>query len=133
MSFTIFADSGCNLPLRKLEEHEIHIIPFPMEIDGRETLSPLAPDGFDGRSYYTRLKQGMAVHTSLINTDSFCQAFREELAAGRDVVYVGISSGITGTVQCANLAAAELREEFPERKIQIVDSLGAGLGTGLHD
>ncbi len=131
MSFFLFADSGCNLPARHLEEHRISVIPFPMVIDGRETESPKYPDGFDGGSYYTRLKAGMEVKTSLINSETFYGAFRPVLAAGQDVLYVGISSGITGTIQSASIAAAQLAGEFPERTVRIVDSLGAGLGTGL--
>ena len=131
MAFTLFVDSGSNLPARRLAAHDIHVISFPMEIDGVQTQSPRYPDGFDGHSFYSRLKAGMSVKTSLINSDSFCEAFRPELASGRDVMYVGISSGITGTVQSARIAAEMLLEEFPERIIRVVDSKGAGLGTGI--
>ena len=131
MSFTLFVDSGSNLPARKLREYEIQVISFPLEIDGVSTESPKYPDGFDGHSYYTGLKSGMTVKTSLINTDAFCGAFRPELEAGRDVMYVGIASGITGTVQSARIAADLLKEEFPDRSVRIVDSKGAGLGTGI--
>ena len=86
MSFTLFVDSGSNLPARKLREYEIQVISFPLEIDGVSTESPKYPDGFDGHSYYTGLKSGMTVKTSLINTDTFCGAFRPELEAGRDVL-----------------------------------------------
>ena len=131
MSFCLFADSGCNLPERKLTENRITVIPFPMVIDGNETESPKYPDGFDGKSYYTRLKEGMEVKTSLINADRFLQAFRPALSEGNDVLYVGISSGITGTVQSASIAAMQLMEEYPGRRVCVVDSMGAGLGTGL--
>ena len=58
MSFTLFVDSGANLPFRKLQELDIRVISFPMVIDGVETESPQYPDGFDGHQYYTRLKAG---------------------------------------------------------------------------
>ena len=108
MSFSLFADSGCNLPERKLKQHHISVVPFPMEIDGKRVTSPKYPDGFDGASYYTGLKAGMQVKTSLINSESFYEAFLPEIQAGRDLMYVGISSGITGTVQSAHIAAKEL-------------------------
>ncbi len=131
MSYSLFVDSGSNLPARKLQELEIRVIPFPLEIDGVSMLSPEYPDGFDGHSYYTRLREGARVKTSLINTDTFYQNFLPEVRAGHDVLYVGISSGISGTIQSATLAAQQLMEEFPERSIQVVDSMGAGLGTGI--
>ena len=69
--------------------------------------------------------------TSLLNTQLFLDHFRPELEAGRDVVYVGMSSGISGTYQAARIAAEELAEEYPDRTVRTVDSLGAGFGTGL--
>ena len=71
------------------------------------------------------------METTLLNTHLFITHFSPELEAGRDVVYVGMSSGISGTIQAARLAAEELSAEFPGKTIRIVDSLGAGFGTGL--
>lgn len=131
MSFYLFADSGCNLPERKLTELSIDIIPFPYVMDGKSYVSPKFPDGFDGHSYYDHMRAGSVVQTSLINTDGFLRAFRPQLEHGSNILYVGISAGISGTVQAASIAAQQLMEEFPDRTIEIVDSMGAGLGTGL--
>ena len=131
MSFTLFVDSGANLPARKLREHQIRVISFPLEIDGEMTQSPEYPDGFDGQHYYTRLKEGMEVKTSLINADKFYQNFLPEAQAGNNIMYVGISSGITGTVQSARIAADMVMEECPDAAVEIIDSKGAGLGTGI--
>jgi DegV family protein with EDD domain len=130
MAFTIFVDSGSNLPARKLQELDIRVISFTYEMDGALHHSPEYPDGFDGHQYYNRLREGVEVKTSLINTETFYQSFLPEIQAGRDVMYVGISSGISGTIQAANLAAQQLMEEYPQ-KVEIVDSMGAGLGTGI--
>ena len=131
MSYTIFVDSGSNLPARKLQELSIRVVPFHYELDGNLIRCPDYPDGFDGHSYYERLRAGAVVKTSLINSADFYDAFRPEVAAGSDVMYVGLSSGISGTVQSATLAAEQLMEEFPSRRVRVVDSMGAGLGTGL--
>ena len=69
--------------------------------------------------------------SSLLNTQVFLDHFRPALEQGLDVVYVGLSAGISGTYQAACIAAAELRDEFPERTVCPVDSMGAGFGTGL--
>ncbi len=131
MSYTLFVDSGSNLPARKLQELNIRVIPFTYEIDGVVSQCPKYPDGFDGHHYYTRLKEGAQVKTSLINSDIFYHTFLPEVQAGNDVMYIGISSGISGTIQSAVMAAESLKEEYPDQQVQIVDSLGAGLGTGL--
>lgn len=75
--------------------------------------------------------RGKRVTTSLLNTQVFLDHFRPALEQGLDVVYVGLSAGISGTYQAACIAAAELRDEFPERTVCPVDSMGAGFGTGL--
>ena len=131
MRFVVFADSGCNLPQRKLQELGIEVVPFAYELDGALHVCPKYPDGFDGQSYYNRLRQGVQVKTSLINAEAFYQAFRPAVAEGKDVLYVGISSGISGTVAAANMAAQQLMEEYPQRQVAVVDSMGAGLGTGI--
>lgn len=131
MSYILFSDSGSNLPQRKLRELDIHIIPFTYEIDGETIVCAESPDGFDGHSFYDRLRNGAQTKTSLLNIEDFLQAFRPWVEEGHDVMYVGLSSGVSGTFQSSFLAAQELMEEFPERRIRVVDSKGAGLGTGI--
>lgn len=131
MSFVLFADSGCNLPQRKLKELDIHIIPFTYEMDGQIVVCSEYPDGFDGHSYYDKLRQGSVVKTSLINTEGFYSAFLPHVQGGNDLMCVTISAGISGTCGCAVLAAQQLMEEFPDRRVEIIDSMGAGLGTGI--
>ena len=106
-------DSGSDLPARKLQELNIRVIPFTYEIDGVVSQCPKYPDGFDGHHYYTRLKEGAQVKTSLINSDIFYHAFLPEVQAGNDVMYVGISSGISGTIQSAVMAAVVLEGRIP--------------------
>lgn len=118
MSYSLFVDSGSNLPARKLQEFDIHVIPFSYEMDGKLLKSPEYPDGFDGHHYYTRLKEGAAVKTSLINSAAFYEAFRPAVAGGNDVMYVGISSGISGTVQSALMAAQQLMEDYPACRVR---------------
>ena len=71
------------------------------------------------------------MQTSLLNTQLFLDAFRPVLERGEDAVYFSMSSGISGTCQAARMAAEELLEEFPNRTVRVVDSLGSGFGTGL--
>lgn len=131
MSFAIFADSGSNLPRRILDSLGIEIIPFTLWMNGEAHVCPVCPDEFDSHAFYEKMRNRVEVKTSLLNSAVFEDAFRPELEAGRDVLYFSLSSGISGTYHSACLAAQELGEEFPQRRVFVVDSLGAGCGTGL--
>lgn len=131
MSFTVFTDGCSNLPGRLLDEFDIRVLPCSYVLDGVPGTYEGDIDAFDTHAYYDKLRGGSVMKTSLLNTHLFLTHFRPELEAGRDVIYVGMSSGISGTIQAARIAAEELLEEFPERTVRIVDSLGAGFGPGL--
>lgn len=131
MSFTIFTDGCSNLPCHLLEELDIRVLPCSYELDGIPGTYDGNIDAFDFHSYYDRLRAGASMKTSLLNSHLFMTHFRPELEKGRDVVYVGLSSGVSGTLQAARMAAEELGEDFPDRTVRVVDSLGAAFGPGL--
>lgn len=131
MSFTVFTDGCSNLPGRLLVDLDIRVLPCSYVLDGIPGTYDGDIDTFDTHGYYEKLRGGSVMKTSLLNTHLFMTHFQPELEAGRDVIYVGMSSGISGTIQAARIAAEELADEFPERTIRIVDSLGAGFGPGL--
>lgn len=131
MSYTIFTDACSNLPNRLLKELDIRVLPCDYTIDGVPDTYEGDMDAFDFHAYYDKLRAGAELKTSLLNTHLFLTHFRPELERGKDIVYVGLSSGVSGTIQSARMAAEELLEEFPERTVYVVDSLGASLGVGL--
>lgn len=131
MSYTVFTDGCSNLPGRYLKALDIRVMPCHYTLDGEPGVFDGDIDAFDAHGYYDRLRAGSVLKTSLINTHAFLTHFRPELEKGLDVVYVGMSSGISGTFQAAKLAAMELMEEFPDRTVRLIDSLGAGFGPGL--
>ncbi len=130
MSFAILTDTSANLPTPLLQKHGVTVAPFSYSYDGVEHTC-LDTESFDGAAYYGAMRKGTVVTTSLVNPDRFISAARPLLAAGEDVLFVGMSSGISGSFGSAKLAAGDLREEFPERDIQLVDTLGASLGEGI--
>lgn len=131
MSFALFTDGCSNLPGDLLRQLDIRLLPCSYTIDEIPNTYNGDLDTFDAHQYYNHLRAGHQPKTSLLNTQLFLNHFRGALEQGQDIVYVGMSSGISGTIQAATMAAEELEEAFPERKVCIVDSLGAGLGTGL--
>lgn len=131
MSFAIFSDPSCNLPRAQLEEFQVQIIPASYEREGKLLPCPRYPEEFDGREYYNYLRNKGVVKTSLIPAGQMEDAFRPVLAGGKDVLYITLSSGISGTVVAGFQAAQALAEEFPERQVRVLDSMGAGFGIGL--
>ncbi len=131
MSYTIFTDGCSNLPGELIKRFDICMLPCNYVMDGEPGVYKGDIDAFDTHAYYDKLRNGSVMKTSLLNVSLFLTHFSPELEAGRDVIYVGMSSGISGTIQAANLAKEQLSIDFPERTIRIIDSLGAGMGTGL--
>jgi len=131
MSYTVFTDGCSNLPGSLLRSLDIRVLPCSYVLDGVPGVYEGDIDAFDTHVYYDKLRAGSEMKTSLLNTHLFLTHFRPELEQGKDVIYVGMSSGISGTIQAARIAAEELEEEFPGRTVRVVDSLGAGFGTGL--
>ena len=131
MSFALYTDSFSNLPGKLLTQLNILPLPCSYMIDGEVQGYNGDIENFDAKAYYDLMRQGKMISTTLVNSQKFIDHFRPSLEQGLDVVYVGLSSGVSGTYQAAVMAAAELMEEFPGRKIRTVDSLGASLGTGL--
>lgn len=123
-------DTSANLPSDLLEQNQIQVIPFLYFVNGAANTC-LDTQGFDGKTFYNAMREGAEVTTSQINPQHYLDAMRPILQRGEDILFVGMSSGISGSFHCAELAAEELEEEFPERKIRLVDTLGASLGEGL--
>jgi len=131
MSYIVFTDACSNLPSALVKARDIRLLPCAYEMDGVPGVYSGDLDAFDSHAFYDKLRAGSSLKTSLLNASLFSEQFRPALAEGLDVVYVGLSSGVSGTLQNARIAAAELMEEFPGRTVRVVDSLGAGLGVGL--
>ena len=131
MSFVVFTDGCSNLPGYILSRYQIHTLPFTYTINGEKIVYNGDIESFDAPAHYNLLRAGELIQTSLANTQQFIDHFRPVLEAGQDVIYIGMSSGISGTYQASSIAATELMEEFPHRRVRTVDSLGAGFGPGL--
>lgn len=126
----LFTDTSANLPAEVVTQYRLAIIPFSYTVEGKE-IRPDPEKDFDSRAYYNALREGVEVKTSMINPEAFQSALRVSLEKGDDVLYIGMSGGISGSAQAAVLAVQTLREEFPQRKIEAVDTLAASLGEGL--
>src|SRR5574344_2177847 len=124
----IFTDTAANLPMKILDELSIKTVPLPYEVDGAE------PDWsveFNGAAFYRAMRAGAAVKTSMVNPERAAQAMGECLRQGQDVLYLGISGGISGSCWGVELQSKELAEEYGEGRVRVVDTRGASLGEGM--
>ncbi len=127
----LFTDTSANLPVELLREHNITIVPFSYTVNG-EPADYSTIDGFSGKAFYDAMRQGAFVKTSMINIVTFVLAFEEALKNGDDVMYIGMSGGISGAANSAAIAVKELKESYPERKITSIDTYAASLGEGIQ-
>lgn len=127
--FVIYTDSGCDLPVSLTEQWGIRRLDltFHFEGEGRE----YGGGEMEPAAFYERMKGGEVAKTAAVNMDTFKNAFEEALKEGLDVLYVGFSSGLSATYHSSTLAAEELMEEYPGRKVVTVDTLAASAGQGM--
>ena len=130
MRFVAVTDTSGNLPTERIREADLKIIAFPYFIDGEE-FTCLDTTSFDGDAFYARIKAGMTVTTSQISPHQYMEFYEPWLKQGLDIVFVCMSSGISGSCNSARLGAQMILEDYPERRIEVVDTLGASLGEGL--
>jgi len=130
MSYCIITDTSANLPSGYLNDHHVDIVPFSYYVEGRECQC-MDTDAFDGKAYYDHIRAGNRVTTSQINPQLFAECFEKHLSAGEDVLFISMSSGISGSFHSSEMAAEEMREKYPDRKIVLIDTKAASLGEGI--
>ena len=130
MAFSIVTDTGANITDKVKDHYGIKTVPLTLIVEGEE-MQLTSTEDFDYDDYYKKLSEGMKASTSQVNPAQFADCFEPILEAGEDILYIGLSGGVTGSVNSAKIAAADLMEDFPDRQIRIVDSLGASLGEGI--
>lgn len=128
--FVISCCSTADLTEEHFNKRDISYICFHYELDGKEYADDLGKSlSFD--QFYQAMVDGAQTKTSQVNAEEFTEYFEEFLKEGKDILHVCLSSGISGVINSAEIAKADLEEQYPDRKIYIVDSLGASAGYGL--
>lgn len=128
--FRIFTDTSSNLDSELLKRKNVSVVPFSYYVNGEERTC-LDTHAFNGSGYYDAIRNGVRVTTSQVPPQRYIDAMTPVLAGGEDVLFVGMSSGISGAYSAAEMAAGRLLEQFPERKIRLVDTLSASLAEGI--
>ena len=125
--FEIFTDSCSDLSPELAKELNVSIAPLGVEMDGR-----FFEDGqMPAAEFYAAMRAGSQPTTSAVNPDGWSRLIQPALEDGRDVLVIAFTAALSATCQSAVIAAEELREKYPQRKILVVDSLSASSGQGM--
>lgn len=130
-AYTIMTDSCCDLTAQMAKELELEVLPLSLQMSGTTYRNWLDGRDIAFSEFYSRIRSGETATTSAVSVGDFEEKMREILAAGKDILYIGFSSALSTTYQSAAIAAEELRGEFPQATIRVVDSLCASQGQGL--
>ena len=129
-NYVLSCCSTADLSKEHFEAIDVKYICFHFELDGTQYEDNLGVSiPFD--EFYARMANGADTKTSQVNAEEFEEYFRSFLEQGLDILHISLSSGISGVINSANIAKETLQEEFPDRKIYVVDSLAASSGYGL--
>ncbi|MDO4750162.1 MAG: DegV family protein, partial [Eubacteriales bacterium] len=128
-NYQIITDSGCDLKPDLLEKWDVRKVNLTFCFDS-DSVS-LTDDDITSKEFYDRMRSGESAKTSAVNADTFLHAFESILQDGKDVLYLGFSSALSTTFNSACIAAGELNEKYPDRKIVTLDTRAASAGHGL--
>ena len=129
--FVIMTDSCADLTAELVAELDVQVLPLSYEMDGQIVYNYPDNREMDPHAFYDLLRAGKTAVTSAVNVAQFAEAMEAYLQEGKDVLVLAFSSGLSTTYNSAAIAADDLKEKYPERKIYVVDTLCASMGQGL--
>ena len=127
-NYVILTDSGTDFSKKVAKELDVHVVDLFVTIEGKD---PVPDSEMDPKVLYEMLRAKHKASTAAVNIDDFIRTMEGYLKEGKDVLYLGFSSGLSSTYAAGHCAAEELAAKYPERKIYTVDTLCASLGEGL--
>ena len=128
-NYKIVTDSACDIKPALLKEWGVPSVGLTFRFDGDE--KEYSNDDMPVEEFYARMREGGSAKTAAVNVASFKGMFEPILKDGSDILYLGFSSGLSTTYNSGRLAAEELQEQYPDRKIIAIDTLSASAGFGL--
>lgn len=130
MGIKIITDSSCDLPREYVDDNNIEVISLVLNLNGQIIKDDLGKT-LSYKDFYQKMRDGATPTTSQVNAHEFEEAFSKHIKNGDSIIYISISASLSGTFNSANIAKNNLLEEYPEAKIELVDSLSASIGQGL--
>ena len=127
-NFDIYTDSSCDLSKEMIDKYDLQVMQLEVTIDDNE---PVLNRDIEPKDLYDKLRNGAMAKTNAVTPGYFEEHMRKSLEAGKDILYIGFTSGLSTTYNSGVMILEELKEEFPERKMLYIDTLCASVGQGL--
>lgn len=131
MAYRIVTDSASNLREEMIDEFRLEVLPLTFMVDGEEYRSYLKGEKTDLKQFYTMMREGKVITTSLPNMQETEKTLRGILDAGDDILYLGFSSALSGTYEATELLMKQLADEYPNRTLRAEETFAASGGQGL--
>ena len=131
MNYVFMTDASCDLTQELINEIGVEVLPMEFHMEDKSYLHYPDCRMMSLSEFYDKLKGGVDSKTTQINYDSFYKSFEKYLKAGKDIIYTGISTGLSGTYNTCMMAVKDLQNVYPDRKIIVIDSLCDSAGLGL--
>ena len=131
MDYIFMTDSSCDLSAEIAKEINVEILPMEFTMEDKSYLHYADARMMSLDDFYSKLKSGIDSKTTQINYNNFINYFEPYLKAGKDILYTGICTGLSGTYNTCLMAVKDLQEKYSDRKIVIIDSMCDSVGLGL--
>lgn len=128
-NYVIFADAACDINSKLLEEWGVPCEELTFKFDNSDKI--YGNSDISVSDFYAKMKEGRTTKTSAANAEAFMASFEKILSQGTDILYLCFSSALSSTINSARIAANEMSEKYPERKIIVLDTLASSTGIGL--
>lgn len=129
--YVLFTDSSADLSAEMVKELDLNVLPLSFTVQDKTYHNYPDNREMDPKAFYDSLRNGGTCTTAAVNVGDYTEALEPVLQAGKDILLLVFSSGLSATYQSAKLAAEELAEKYPERKVYAIDTLCASMGQGL--
>lgn len=129
--YVLMTDSCCDLPDQMAKDLQLEVLPLTMHMDGQDYPNTLDGAAISNEEFYRRIRAGKMATTSAVNVGQFEDAMSAILEQGKDILCISFSSALSTTYQSACIAAEDLKSEYPDAKILVIDSLSASRGQGM--
>ena len=129
MKYTLFFDSDCDITPAIAEEFGAKLISMPYEVDGKEIYPYVTEREYDAKAFFQMLRSGKLPTTSALSPEDYRKYFEPEFKAGRDILYIHFSAAMSATFNSIRLLMEELKKEYPDRKLEMIDTKGITLGS----
>lgn len=124
----IFADSACDLPKQFFEENKVELLTLRVQVNGKDYNDII---DIEPKDVYDAMRDGAVPKTSQVSPEVFLNTFEQLAKANEEGIYIAFSSNLSGTYSTAVMIASQLKEQYPNFKLNIIDSKCASLGYGL--